>query len=113
MNRLFRIFLKPLFLVYMKLHEKSFDRLKYLYFNRKSKVLAIVFSAFDSEDSHRSYNYVKSLSRIPIDFLFLSDQWGYRGSYYLFHNGTKVPQDITQQLISQYINKKGGGTRKF
>jgi len=107
-NSIIRKILKAPFLLYLKVHVRSIEGLKYLWFNRKSKVLAIVFSAFDSEDNHRAYNYVKSLSRIPIDFLFLSDPWGFRGSYYMFDKGSYKPQDVVHNLINQRIINRGG-----
>lgn len=102
-----RKILKTPFLLYLKAHEKSREGLKYLRFNRKSKVLAIVFSAFDSEDNHRAYNYVKSLSRIPVDFLFLSDPWGYRGSYYMYDKGSSNPHQAIYNLVNQIVNMGG------
>lgn len=78
------------------------------FFNRKSKVLAIVFSAFDTSDKLRSYNYVRSLSKIGVDFVFLSDPWGYRGSYYLQNNGSFSPVESVLSLINQVVTGGGG-----
>lgn len=107
MKNILRKILKAPFYFYIKMHEKKGEGMKYLHFKRNSKVLAIVFSAFDSEDSHRVYNYVKSLSRIPIDFIFLSDPWGFRGSYYMYDSGSSSPQLVVYNTVSQLI--RGGG----
>ncbi len=97
---------KALFRLYIKIHEKSCDRVKYLWFGRHSNVLAIVFSAFDSDNSQRAYNYVRSLSRIPIDFIFLSDPFGYRGSYYLYDNGSDNPKSIINSIIQDHLARR-------
>lgn len=100
--------LKFPFLLYLKMHEhRDKSGLKYLRFNRSSKTLAIVFSAFDAHDEKRAYNYVKSLANSSVDMLFLPDIWGYRGSYYLKENGTNSPRLSTQHTICQHINRGG------
>lgn len=108
MIRFFRTLVKLPFLFYLRIHERqTTDGLKYLHFKRGSKILAIVFSAFDANDSNRAYNYVRSFSKLGIDFLFLSDPWGYRGSYYLLERGSDAPELATQVLINHIVN--GGG----
>lgn len=113
MKQIIRKIAKIPFLLYLKVHEhKTKDGLKYLFFNRKSKVLTIVFSAFDTSDKLRSYNYVRSLSKIGVDFVFLSDPWGYRGSYYLQNNGSFSPVESVLSLINQVVTGGGGIHRR-
>lgn len=108
MKQIIRKIAKIPFLLYLKVHEHNTkEGLKYLFFNRKSKVLAIVFSAFDTSDKRRSYNYVRSLSKIGIDFIFLSDPWGYRGSYYLQNNGSFALVETILSSINQIVNRGG------
>lgn len=105
MKRIFRLIFKSPFLIYLKLRQKEFRGINYLHYSRNSKTLAIVFSAFDRKDTRRSFNYVKSLSNIPIDFLYLSDPWGYRGSYYMMDYGSKRPIEDVQSLIDKIVSK--------
>ena len=108
MKKILRKIAKIPFLLYLKIHEhKTKDGLRYLYFNRKSKFLAIVFSAFGTSNFPRSYNYVRSFSRIGVDFVFISDPWGYKGSYYLQDNGSFNPVQITQNAINQIVDRGG------
>lgn len=108
MKRLLLLLLKAPFLILLKIRQKNFKGLRYIHYSRGSKTLAIVFSAFDRIDSRRSFNYVKSLSNIPIDFLYLSDPWGYRGSYYMMDKGSSHPYSVVQQLINQIVTNGGG-----
>lgn len=102
------VLLRNLFLMYLKLHEHVWEgRMKYLFFKRGSKVLVVVFSGMDSSDDKRFYNYVRGLSSVKADFLYLSDPFGYRGSYYWKENGSEEPSCMTQRLVGQVIN--GGG----
>lgn len=107
MKKLLTKVLKFPFYIYLRLHQRQYKDLKYLKFNRKSKVLAVVFSAFGADDKTRSYNYVRSFSGIPIDFLFLADPWGYRGSYFMLHEGSSEPALTTQQLVNQEVIQGG------
>lgn len=103
-NSLIRSILKLPFIAYLKIHEHiDSNGIRYVKLNKGSKILGIVFSAFDSDDKKRSYNYVRSLGKLGIDFLFLSDKWGYRGSYYLKDRGTYDPIAKTQRLINQIV----------
>jgi hypothetical protein len=53
------------------------------------------------------YNNVKTFKKIAIDKLFIKDDFGYRGSYYMYENGTLSPYYLTRDLID-YIISKGG-----
>lgn len=103
-KKLIKYIIRLPFLVYLKFFEHTFEgRIKYLLFRRKSSVWIVVFSAFDSTNRIRLYNYVKSLSKLNANFIFLSDPYGYRGSYYLLENGNNTPELQTQRLINQII----------
>ncbi len=41
-----------------------------------------------------------------VDRLYLLDTWGFKGSYYLFENGSKHPMELTDKVIEKYISKK-------
>lgn len=100
-------FLKKLYFLKYKLHEHTFEkRIKYLYFNRGSRVLVVVFSGMDSNDKNRLYNYVKGLVDVQVDFLYLSDPFGYRGSYYWKEGGSDEPLKITQRLLKNILARK-------
>lgn len=105
-KKLIRLLKKLYFLKY-KLHEHTFEkRIKYLYFNRGSSVLAVVFSGMDSDDKSRLYNYVKGFVDVPVDFLYLSDPFGYRGSYYWKEKGSNEPLNMTQRLLRKIMSQK-------
>lgn len=98
--------LKLVFLLSLKPYEHLWKgRMKCLFFKRNSEVLAIVFSGLDAEDNKRVFNYVKGLRKLRVNLLFLSDPYGYRGSYYWKEEGTTQPYDETETLIATIINK--------
>lgn len=84
--------------------EKRYGKLKYIYEQNGSDELIVVFSGFGTA---RKYNYMKTLAGAKIDKLFLLDNFGYRGSYYWFENGTDKPN----QLVSRLIGQIGGGIK--
>lgn len=103
-----RRIIKYVFVLTLKLRERTFNkRIKYLFFNRHSSVLAVVFSGMDTFDNKRLYNYVRGLSNVPVDFLYLSDPFGFRGSYYWKENGGDEPFRQTQSLINKVIDRGG------
>lgn len=109
-----RRIIKYVFVLTLKLRERTFNkRIKYLFFNRHSSVLAVVFSGMDTFDNKRLYNYVRGLSNVPVDFLYLSDPFGFRGSYYWKENGGDEPFRQTQSLINKVIDRGGVSMRMF
>ena len=44
--------------------------------------------------------------KIHYDKLYILDVWGYKGSYYLFENGTDVPRKDTLSLLNFIMSKK-------
>lgn len=86
----------------IKRKEKVFnERLKYLFIPAKSDKLLVVFSGFTGDIP--KYNYVNSLRDIPINKLYILDDFGYKGSYYLFDNGSDFPQILVIDLIKYII----------
>ena len=105
-KRLVQLIKKLYFLKY-KLHEHTFEkRIKYLCFNRDSRVLAVIFSGMDADDKNRLYNYVKGFADVPVDLLYLSDPFGFRGSYFWKENGSDEPLRMTQRLLRNMIDRK-------
>lgn len=83
--------------------EKTFEkRLKYLFFGKNNDTILICFSAFP-RGKFRVYNYVKGFADTNIDRLYINDTFGYKGSYYLFENGSEEPFKLTCALIQKYI----------
>lgn len=101
-----RFCLKKIFLLTIRPFEHTWaNKLKYLYFKHGSSILVIIFSGLDDKNEIRKYNYVKGLRNIKtVDFLFLSDPYGYRGSYYWKELGSDSPYYETQSLIKQIVN---------
>lgn len=89
--------------LYFSLREKTFqNRLKYILQKNGSSTLIISFSGFPGNIAP-SYNYIRTLSGIKYDKLFILDDFGFRGSYYWFENGKDSPRRLTQGLINQVI----------
>ena len=86
---------------FLKINEKTFQgRLRYIYKKNGTDKLVIVFSAFNSEPS---YNYMRTLSDLKCDKLFILDDFGFKGSYYWFENGETLPLDLTSALIKNIL----------
>lgn len=83
---------------------KHKGRLKYLYDNKNSDTLIIVFSGFSDTPV---YNYVRTLKNVNADKLFVLDDFGYRGSYYWYEHGDKLPLDLVTSLIQQKLSMGG------
>lgn len=90
--------------VLLSFKEKRYGKLKYLFEQNGSDELIIVFSGFDTV---RKYNYMKTLEGANIDKLFLLDNFGYRGSYYWYENGSNTPTQLVSELIEQ-VSRRGG-----
>lgn len=105
-SKLSYILKKTKLFLFIKLHEKKSERIKYIYLNNGTNTLYIIFSAFDKTDKQRKYNYVKSFKTLNIDLLFLSDPFGYRGSYYLRECGDKLPERQVDMLLKPILANK-------
>lgn len=94
--------------LYFKKNTKLFNgRLPYLHIKNNSEALLIVFSGFDKDNNVRQFNYVRKLWSLKCDKLYISDPFGYRGSYYWFENGDNAPEKLTLSLVNQIVI--GGG----
>lgn len=86
--------------------EKTFiGKLKYLYFDKGCQDLMICFAALPPREKPL-YNFVKGFDKLPLDRLYIGDYWGYRGSYYLYENGSTHPYKQTCELIDFILSKK-------
>ncbi len=87
---------------FIKRHEKTFkNEVKYMYVNKHTEQLLVVFSAFTGE--RRRYNYFSSLKGQNVSQLYIMDTWGYLGSYYWYENGESKPEQLVSELINTII----------
>lgn len=94
---------KVLFWLIERRYESSYEGQKYLYIpNKNSKDLVVVFSGFTGEKP--KYNYVMTLNKIPINKLFILDNYGYKGCYYLMSEGSRHTEHCTSHIIEMIRN---------
>lgn len=108
MKKYKRLGIKIINFIRIKLSQKKYMDLTYLYKNKGSDKLIIIFSAFGTMGQGPRFNYIETLKNEPIDQLFILDSFGYNkaGSYYLGENGDWfVPNEIIQ-LINHIKSKK-------
>lgn len=89
---------------------------KYMYKKVKnSKGLVIVFSACTRKGLRARYNYVKTLSGINCNRLFILDDWAsdHRGSYYLGKNFQFDEEKATNALIEKFIAQQDNNKTIF
>ncbi len=89
----------------IRLHQKTYEGLPYLFQRKGSDSLLIVFSAFTGEI--RRFNYVSSFRNLKCDKLFVLDPWGHLGSYNMYENGENYPEIITRNLVKKIVNEGG------
>jgi hypothetical protein len=98
---------KKLLVYLIKIREKTFiigkNELKYLFIKNSSDCLIISFSGFAPAKNKSSYNYIRTLSDIKVNKLFILDDFGYekRGSYYLGECGNFYVSEMVIQLIEK------------
>lgn len=91
-------------LLYVKVQERTHKgRLKYLYKKNNSDTLIVVFSGFADKPL---YNYVRTLRGVKADKIFILDDFGYKGSYYWYENGSEYPLQLVKSLIFSKFNGK-------
>ena len=91
---------------YIIKHEHVFrDEVRYMYVDKKTDALLIVFSAFTGEK--RLYNYFSQFSKLSISQLYILDTWAEKGSYYWFENGENRPEMLVSDLISSLCHNHG------
>lgn len=76
-----------------------------------SKHLVIVFSGFAGKEDpiQHKYNYMRTLQNIKCNKLFILDNYGPRGCYYIGHAMSYEVETSVMSLISHIMNKLGIG----
>lgn len=104
--------IKSLFIrLYIKIKEKKFEyknkRVKYLFRNRNSNKLIVVFSGFAGRNVKAKYNLVRTLSKNKESQLFILDDFGFMnvGSYYLGDNMELWRDEVIIRLINKFSQK--------
>ena len=83
-------------------HEKTFSKeVRYMYIDKGSEDLLIVFSGFTGEN--RRYNYFTSFKNIEINQLYILDTWGILGSYYWYEKHDNRPESLVNSLIENIV----------
>lgn len=105
---------RKLLKLYIKGKERSYRQIKYLFLpNKKSDWLIVVFSGFPTKNIP-TYNYVKTLSGVPANKLFILDDRGAPekpGTYYLgTHEDRSFARNVCD-LITEIVEKQNGGIR--
>lgn len=100
--------------IYFRILEKKYgeNEIRYIYQEqRKSNVLIVVFSGFSNVGMPARYNYMRTLSAIKANKLFILDDFGYQnhGGYYLVDrdrtfNGTIIHEIVN--LIAKYAKER-------
>ena len=92
--------------LFVRTHESVYENaVKYMFINKKTDKLLIVFSAFTGEK--RRYNYFTSLTDIKASQLYILDTWGNLGSYYWFEDGKSEPEKLVEGLITSIVKRYG------
>lgn len=78
--------------------------------NKKSDGLIVVFSAFSNEKPE--YNYVRSLRNVHINKLFILDNYGPSGCYYLGKDNEFIVAHAVCELIEDILQKEGISRKK-
>jgi len=105
-NKIVKLAKKVLNKQFIKRHERNFkNEVKYMFVNKSTDQLLIVFSAFTGE--RRRYNYFSSLKGKNISQLYILDTWGYLGSYYWYENGESRPEQLVSELINKIVSENG------
>ena len=79
-------------------------RLKYLFESHNSNTLIIVFSGMATRKP--KYMYMRTLKDVNVDKLFILDDFGHKGSYYWFEDGSDKPLKLTEGLISAILESR-------
>lgn len=90
--------------------EKIFQSLKPIkYVFQQSKkhpnFLIVVFSAFSPKGSPPVYNYIRTLEALDVNKLFILDDHGERGCYYLGENRVFEVESSVVSLITFIANQ--------
>ncbi|MGG3456041.1 accessory Sec system protein Asp2 [Paenibacillus rhizolycopersici] len=89
--------------------EKTFSAVKpvkYIFQHYpNSDHLVVVFSAFNPKGSAPAYNYIRTIQSLDVNKLFILDDQGERGSYYLGINRTFDAEAAVVSLITKIANE--------
>lgn len=88
--------------IYIRMAQKRYKRLKYIYQREKSKTLVVSFSGFPGNTCAK-YNYINTLKEVNAHRLFILDDFGYKkqGSYYLGEEGDWFVPEMVIELIKK------------
>lgn len=89
-----------------KMH-RSLKNIRYYFEDAKlfnKNKLIVIFSAFSQEEP--KYNYVKTLKAIDCNKLYILDDYGEKGSYYLGLDGNFDVESSVMSLITKVMNEK-------
>lgn len=90
--------------IYMKLNTRTYHkRLHYLFQKGNGNRLIVVFSAFGGEKPR--YNYIRTLRSIKDNKVFILDDFGYKGSYYLMEGGCDGPKRLVTDFLRELTKK--------
>ena len=80
--------------------------IKYLFKPGQTKKLLVIFSGFNSPEATRqlSYNYIRTLSGLNCNKLYILDDPDPRGSYYIGNITEKKQEKSVISLINHYMN---------
>lgn len=100
--------------IYFRICEKKYgkNKIRYIYHaQRDSDVLIVIFSGFSGAGMPARYNYMRTLSDVKTNKLFILDDFGYqnRGGYYLVdrdgtYNGTIIHE--ISDLIAKFAKNR-------
>ena len=94
-----------IYFFYFRIFERKWHgRLRYMFYRNNSKDLIVVFSGFTA--GKPVYSYIRTLKNVKADKVFILDDFGSRGSYYLMENGTFLPRELCCELL-EFVIKKG------
>ena len=91
--------------MFVRRHESEYEGVKFMFLNKHTDILLVIFSAFTGEN--RRYNYFTKFRDLNISQLYILDTWGVTGSYYWYENGFDFPEKKVSALID-YIKKTKG-----
>lgn len=86
---------------------KSAKEIKYVFkpSKIKSKHLVVVFSGFNPKGTSPAYNYIRTLQSLQVNKLFILDDYGERGCYYLGKNRLFDIESSVVSLITLIANE--------
>lgn len=97
--KIFKFIKRCLHAIDIKLNERqNSDGVKYIYVNKHSQKLVIVFDGMGGD-----YNYRRSLNKSSYDQLYVKDNWAKGTSYYLYEGGRNYPEMIVTSFIESFL----------